>query len=464
MAVNSNLKSEQVSPRSTLIVVAAVQFLAPFMMSAVGVALPTIGRFYNASAVSLGLVEMVYVLALALFLLPMGRIADIYGRKKIFITGVALFALATALLPFAKTIEMFIYLRFLQGAGASLNISTSIAILSAVVPKERRGRAMGIIVACVYLGLSAGPTMAGMVIAYLGWQWIFFCAVPVALVALCLTILFLKGEWREAAGASFDYVGTLIYMASLFCLVVGVSHLKDLHGATLLAVLGCAGLVGFAFFEYHQASPIMDMRLIVRNRVLAFSNLATWINYAASFGLTFFFSLYLQVVKGMSPQTTGLLLIIQPGIQAILSPLAGVMADKYSSAKIATTGMIICSIGLALAAFINSSAGPLFVVLVLSIMGVGFALFASPNMTIIMGSVEPRHYGIASSLVATMRTIGMLSAMTIVTLLLSVFMGQAEVGTTTIPEYIQTMHTGFIVFAFLSTLGIACSMVRGTDS
>ena len=461
MAINTNPKSEQASPRSTLIVVAAVQFLAPFMMSAVGVALPTIGRFYNASAVSLGLVEMIYVLALALFLLPVGRIADIYGRKKIFISGVALFAFATALLPFASSIEMFICLRFFQGAGASLNISTSIAILSAVFPKERRGRAMGIIVACVYLGLSAGPTMAGFVIAHLGWQWIFFCAVPVALMALCLTILFLKGEWRQAADTSFDYVGMLIYMASLFCLVVGVSNLKDLHGATLLAALGCAGLVGFAFFEYQQASPIMDMRLIVRNRVLAFSNLATWINYAASFGLTFFFSLYLQVVKGMSPQTTGLLLIIQPGIQAILSPLAGVMADKYSSAKIATTGMVICSIGLALAAFINSGAGLLFVVLVLSIMGVGFALFASPNMTIIMGSVEARQYGTASSLVATMRTIGMLSAMTIVTLLLNIFMGQAEVRTTTIPEYIQTMHTGFIVFALLSVFGVVCSMVRG---
>ena len=127
---------------------------------------------------------MVYMLAITLFLLPVGRLADISGRKKIFVSGVALFTLATILLPFSPSIAIFIAIRFLQGIGVSCTVSSSVAILSSVVPKEKLGKAMGIIVACVYLGLSTGPSLAGLMIAWMGWQWIFFVSVPLALVAL----------------------------------------------------------------------------------------------------------------------------------------------------------------------------------------------------------------------------------------------------------------------------------------
>ncbi|WP_319523878.1 MFS transporter [uncultured Desulfosarcina sp.] len=456
----NNTDPARTSPAATLFVVSAVQFLAPFMMSAVGVALPTIGRFYGASAFSLGLVEMVYILAVTLFLLPMGRLADIVGRKKIFIAGVALFTIATAMLPFAPTIETFIAFRFLQGIGSSCNISTSIAILSAVFPQKTRGRAMGVIVACVYLGLSAGPTLAGLMITYLGWQWIFFVAVPIALCALSLAAIRLKGEWKGAEGKAFDGIGSVIYMISLFCLIVGISHLKEGTWALVSMATGMAGLIGFAVFEFNHRSPILDMRLLLGNRTLAFSNIATWINYAASFGLTFFFSLYLQVVKGLSPQATGLLLIVQPLIQAVLSPVAGILADRRSPSKMATLGMATCALGLGIAAFIGQDSQVPHVILVMVVMGIGFAAFASPNMATIMGSVEPRHYGIASSLVATMRSVGMLTAMTIITVLLGMFMGDAEVSAATIPGFLQTMHTGFVAFAVMNLVGIGFSMAR----
>lgn len=453
-------KQAGASPLSTLFIVSASQFLTPFMMSAVGVALPTIGRHYNASAVSLGLIETVYILALSLFLLPAGRIADIYGRKKMFLTGVTIFTITTALLPFATSINSFIIIRFFQGAGASLNISTSIAILSAVFPPGKRGKAMGIIVACVYLGLSAGPTIAGMMIAHLGWQWIFFTAAPLALSTLILALLRLKGEWKGAEGASFDKTGAIIYMASLFCLIFGVTHLKEGSSAIALAVTGIAGMIAFGFFEYNNRSPILDMRLLLGNRILAFSNIATWINYAASFGLTFFFSLYLQVAKGMTPQATGFLLIVQPVIQAVLSPVSGILADKYSPAKMATAGMAICAAGLGIASFISIDSEISHVITVLAVMGFGFAVFSTPNMTTIMGSVGPSHYGIASSLVATMRTTGMLTAMTIITVLLGIFMGNAKITAETVPGFLSTMQTGFMIFALLSLVGTGFSMVR----
>nr|WP_320190068.1 MFS transporter [uncultured Desulfobacter sp.] len=450
----------KISTGHTIFIVSAVQFLAPFMMSAVGVALPTIGRFYGASAVSLALVEMVYMLAVTLFLLPVGRLADITGRKKIFVSGVALFALATILLPFSPSIDIFIAIRFLQGIGVSCTVSTSVAILSSVVPKEKRGKAMGIIVACVYLGLSAGPTLAGLMITWLGWQWIFFASVPLAMAALIFTLTQLKGEWKGAAGESFDWIGSLIYMAALSCLIVGVAHLESQSWAPQLMAAGMVFMVFFSIFEYRHLSPILDIRLVLSNRVFAFSNIATWINYAASFGLTFFFSLYLQVVKGMSAQTTGFVLIAQPIIQAVLSPLSGTLSDKISASKLSTAGMAICAAGLGVATFLGQDTRIWQVLVVLVIMGLGFAAFSTPNMTTVMGSVEPRHYGIASSLVATMRSIGMLTAMTITTLLLSMFMGDAKVTAATAPEFLQTMHTAFIIFAGLSLVGIIFSMAR----
>ena len=456
----NNKPRPRISTSHTIFIVSAVQFLAPFMMSAVGVALPTIGQFYDASAVSLALVEMVYMLAVTLFLLPVGRLADIIGRKKIFVLGVALFALATILLPFSPSIDILIAIRFFQGIGVSCTVSTSVAILSSVVPKEKRGKAMGIIVSCVYLGLSAGPTLAGLMIAWLGWQWIFFASVPLAMAALILTLTRLKGEWKGAEGESFDWVGSLIYMAALSCLIVGVSHIESATWASDLIAAGMVCIVGFLIFEYKHPSPILDIRLLLGNRVLAFSNIATGINYAASFGLTFFFSLYLQVVKGMSAQTTGFVLVVQPIIQAALSPLSGTLSDNISPAKLSTAGMAICAVGLGFAAFIGQDAEIWQVLLVLIIMGLGFAAFSTPNMTTVMGSVGPRYYGIASSLVATMRSIGMLTAMTITTLLLSMFMGDAQVSTATAPGFLKAMHTAFIIFALLSLVGIIFSMAR----
>ena len=160
------MEKNKKSLTATLWVIAAVQFLTPFMFSAVGVALPTIGREFSASAVHLGLIEMVYILGVALFLLPMGRFADIHGRKRVFLTGNLLITFATIALSLAPTIEFFIIFRFLQGVCAAMITSTSLAILTSVFPKERLGRAMGVVVSCVYLGISAGPTLAGLMVEY----------------------------------------------------------------------------------------------------------------------------------------------------------------------------------------------------------------------------------------------------------------------------------------------------------
>jgi EmrB/QacA subfamily drug resistance transporter len=445
---------------ATIAAVTIVQFLTPFMFSAVGVALPALGTEFSANAVQLGLIGMAYTLGIALFLLPVGRFADIYGRKKIFISGTAAMIVTTVALAAAPNIELFILFRFLQGVGAAMITATSLAILSCVIPAHRRGRAMGIVVSGVYIGLSAGPTLAGLMISYLGWRWIFYTAVPVELAALAIAVWKLKGEWADARGKRFDAFGSLIYMTALFALIAGVTQLKTMPEATWMAMAGMAGLVIFLVYESKNDSPIIDVGLLATNRTFSLSNAATLINYTASFGVVFFFSIYLQTIRGIPPKTAGLILVVQPVIQALLSPLAGRLSDIRSPARIATFGMGLCAAGLAVSVFITADIPLVVVFLVLILLGVGFGFFSTPNTAAIMASVPPVHYGTASSLLATMRAMGMLGSMTLITVLLSVFMGRQPVTPETGPAFMTTMRWSLMIFALMSIAGIFCSLGR----
>jgi len=450
----------ETSSVATLIVVSAVQFLAPFMMSAVAIALPSIGRAFSANAVELGLVETTYILAVALFLLPSGRLGDIFGRKKIFIRGTILFIAATIVIPLSTSIEMFILVRFFQGTGAAMIAGTSMAILYSALDPKKRGKAMGIIVGFIYGGLSAGPLLGGFLVTHLGWHSIFYGALPLEILALLLTIVKLKDDLAESRGESFDFTGSLIYMASLFLLMAGTVNRTRGESYTAMALAGLSGLAGFLWFEYFKPFPILNVRLLFSNRVFAFSNLATLINYAASFGLTFFMSLYLQTVKGFSPQAAGSLLIVQPIFQALLSPISGRLSENFQPARLSTLGMIICALGLGGASTLGQSTPLWIIVTMLSTMGLGFALFSTPNMLTVMGSVKPKHYGVASSLVGTMRSFGMLISMTAVTSIVSFYMGTAVISPATQDLFLKSLHTALMGFTLLCVIGIGFSMAR----
>jgi len=453
-------KNDTESGAVILFVISAVQFLTPFMLSAVGVALPSIGREFSASAVQLGLVETVYILAFSLFLLPAGRMGDIYGRKRIFIIGILVFTMGTIMVSMAFTIKSFILFRFFQGSGGAMISGTSVAILSSVFPPEKRGRAMGIIVGCTYLGLSLGPVLSGFMVTHLGWRWIFYLGVLIELFCLALTLLKLKGEWAEARGERYDRIGALLYCVSLFCLIYETLNQKNGGGYYLLAASGGAGLVLFFLYEYRCSSPILDVNLILHNRVFALSNLATLINYAASFGIAFFFSLYLQVIRGFSPQMAGMILIIQPVVQTILSPVFGRLSDTISPPGLATAGMVVCVSGLLVASQVHAATPIPVIMSMLALMGLGFSLFASPNTTTIMGSVTPRQYGVASSFLATMRTLGMLSCMTVITLTFHYYMGDQPVNDQTRYAFLDSMHVSMVTFCGLCIVGVFFSLGR----
>ena len=448
------------SSSTILIIVSIVQFLNPFMGSAVGIALPTIGRELHANAVHLGMIEMIYMLAVSILLLPAGRFSDIYGRKKVFITGISIFTMSTLVLAFSQNITAFIIIRFIQGTGSAMIVSTSVAILVSVFQGRERGRAIGISTASVYLGISAGPTLSGFMITHFGWRSIFLIPFFIQAFAVVLTVKKLKGEWADSEGETFDWKGCLVFMASFFFLTYGLLGLEKSLSNAWFALSGFLGLVFFSYLEIKTEFPLLNVRLLGTNRLFTFSNIATMINYASSFGLTFLFSLYLQTVRRLSPKETGLVLIIQPLIQVFFSYTAGRASEKYSPSKIATAGMALCAAGLFIASGIEADSSMSLIYFTLALMGLGFGLFSSPNMVAIMSSIGPGEYGVASSLVAIMRTTGMLTSMTIVTIILSFIMGERVINYESRDIYVYVMKQTLIIFSIMSVAGIFFSLAR----
>ena len=302
-------------------------FLTPFDLSAVTIALPSIGSEFAMDAVALSWVSTAYLLAAGVFLVPFGRIADICGRKKVFVAGLFLFISASACMVFSVSSVMIILLRVLQGTGAALIFGTAVAILTEVSPVAERGRALGIYTTAVYLGLSLGPFLGGFLVQQFGWRSIFLVNVPIGLFTIGLIALYLKGEWADSRGETFDLGGAIQYGLALVCIMYGFSLLPDTSGFLFL-MAGAAILVWFVARELRVSFPLMDISLWTKNRAFAFSNLAALINYSATFAVTFFLSLYLQYVRNIDPWYAGTILIIQPVMQAVLSPYAGRLSDR----------------------------------------------------------------------------------------------------------------------------------------
>ena len=452
------------SPAITLTTVCIAQFMAPFMLTSVGVALPSLGRDLGATAMQLGLVEQLYVVSLAMGMLLFGRYGDIVGQRRILLPGLAFFTTMTCSLGFVTSMHMVMFQRFLQGIGASMLLSGSLALVAAAYPAAVRGRKIGIVSACTYAGLSLGPVIGGYVTGHFGWRHVFLMSVPFGLVGTVLCLFGMREEQHNASGERMDWRGGIAYAASVAFFMLGAAHAKEMIGPPMLA----AGLIGLAVFwrlQTHTRCPLLDVTLMTRNRFFTLSCLAALGNYAATFGITFLMSLYLQYAKGLSPRLAGFVLLFQPIMQVIASPLAGWLTDRIEASKLATIGMLVSSAGLLAAAATISQTTPLWLLAgELMVIGAGFGIFITPNSTAIMGSVPKRQFGLASGMIATMRTLGMAVSMTSVTLIFSLLMHDATITAATLPAFLTSMRVGLTVFAVFSCLGVILSFWRGKQA
>ena len=411
-------------------------------------------------AILLGWVATSYLLASSMTLVPIGRLADIYGRKRIFTYGVVTFVVSSALTALSQSAAMLIGFRVLQGIGGAMLFATAVAILTSVFPPEQRGRVLGINAAAVYAGLSVGPFVGGLLTQHLGWRSIFWLNVPLGLIVLAFALWKLHGEWAEARGERLDIVGSAVYGLSLVAVMYGFTRLPDISGGGLI-LLGAIGAVAFVRWEMKVNSPVLNIALFRSNTIFAMSSLAALINYSATFAVGFLISLYLQYIKDFSPQTAGIVLVTAPVVQAVFSPLAGRLSDRVEPRLIASIGMALSAAGLVPFIFLTKDSGLVFIIASLAVIGFGFALFASPNTNAVMSSVERRYYGVAAAVLATVRQIGMTFSLGIVMLVFAVYLGRVQIT----PEYhavfLTSLNIAFIIFAVLCFLGIFASLARG---
>ncbi|WP_414468798.1 MFS transporter [Methanobacterium sp. ACI-7] len=439
-----------------LIVAVIASFITPFVGSSINVALPSIAAEFTINAVLLSWIPTSYLLALAVFLVPFGRIADIWGRKRIFTYGIAIFTIASFISIFSISGEMLIILRVFQGLGSAMIFGNLFAIIVSVFPSNERGKALGITVVGVFLGLFLGPVLGGILTQNFGWRSIFIVNVPIGIISI-LSLMRLKGEWTECKGESFDIVGSIILGISLILIMYGFSVLPDFTGFILIA-LGLIFFILFVTIERKMESPVLDVN-IFKNRSFTSNNIAAFINYSSGISIIFLLSLYLQYIKGLAPQEAGLILAVQPVCMTIFSPFAGNLSDKIEPRKVASVGMGISAIGLFLFTTINRFTNIWVIIAGLIFIGIGFALFSSPNTNAVISSIEEKYYGVASATLTTVRVMGQMFGMGITMLLLALILGNADIATSNYSMFLDSVQFSFLLFAVLSSFGVALSLV-----
>lgn len=446
---------------SILLVVAVTSFLGTFLVSSVNIALPTIEKDLVLNAIELSWVITAFILATALFMLPSGSWGDRSDNRRLFKLGLILFTLASGICYVAPDGHWLVAARFLQGIGSAFTGTTGQAILVSSFPAEKRGQVLGISVASVYGGLALGPLVGGIITLHIGWRALFLIATIFGLVTIIISHIFLKSnEQAHQSDTRGDKTGTILFMIGLAALVYGSSLIPSVAGWSLISG-GAILLLLFWKYESSIKYPMLDTRLFSHNRLFTYSSLSALINYTATFAIVFFLSLYLQKVQGLSPRDAGAVIVAQPAMMALFSPIVGKLSDKIQPRYFATTGMAMCSTGLAMLAFLDADTPVWIIVTILLWVGIGFALFSSPNMNTIMSSVERRQYGQASGLASSMRVFGQIISMSIVTLIFSLLFGSMSIEEVPNSIFLQAMRWGFLIFALIGLPGIYFSYNRG---
>ena len=446
---------------SLLLAVCASLFCMPFMMAGVNAVLPPLGLSLHASARELGLMGAFYAMGLAVFQLAGGSLGDIWGYRRVFLWGVGIFAATGALLGFVNSVPAFLALRFVQGVGGAMFNACGLALLASAAPEGKRASYLGYSGSAVYAGIACGPPLAGLVAGNLSWRWLFWgnalACVGVFLLMRCAVRL----DWSPAKDKSFDWKGCSVYAAAMTALTFGSSEMADapalagglLAGFVLLLALFCR-------MELHSPHPLLDLRLLARNRVFALSSLAAFINYSSFFGVMFFFSLYLQLGRGCSVEQAGLFLAAQSLIQALTTPLAARLCAAFPPGRVSAVGVALCGLGLLVCGFLRLDSPYWLLFAAMGLLGSGISLFALPNTTIILESAGRDHVGQASGLTGAVRTGGQLINMACITLTLGFFLGDQPAGPENIDAFMAAMRLDLTIFGLLNLLAVGCVLAR----
>ena len=457
----STESAAKVRPGHVLLVMSMINWMAAFLTTSINIALPTIHSEFHLGAVALGWIPLCYILAMAVVLVPFGKVADTVGRRLVFMSGLWIVFVTALVLIFVGSYWPLVIFRSLQGVGSGMVFASATAIVALAYPPARRGFAMGIMAMTAYAGQAMGPVLGGVIVYNIGWRSIFVVAACYAMVNLVLDLWLLRrAEWRDEGEGSFDWPGSIVYGLSLSAFLLGLSWLPLPQGIAL-SVAGVAGLAGFAWWESRARAPVFDLNLFRHNRLFALSNLTALISYASVWAMTFLMSLYLQFIKGLNAETAGLVLVAGVVLQTALSPFGGRLSDRVQPRWVVSGGMALCVVGLV---------DP-------ELLGFRHPILGDPRRPVparrrlrlllrsqpgaIMSSVERKDVGMAGASLGTMRVVGQAMSVALATLVLAVVVGRQEIQPADYPQLLTAIHITFAIMAALSALSVAASLARG---
>jgi EmrB/QacA subfamily drug resistance transporter len=480
VAPNPVDRDERANRWAVLTLSGTAAFMTTLDSSIVNIALPSIAHAFGVPLT--GAVEWIligYLVVIAATLLTFGRVADLLGRKPLFMGGLVVFTLGSALCGAAPSLGALIAARCFQGLGAAALFSVNIAMITRAFPAAERGRALGINAILVALGVSVGPTIGGLLTQLLTWRWIFYVNLPIGALVILVAwrVLTERPRWNEQR---FDVPGAAALAVGLAALTLGLSFGQEWGWTSpqLLASLVIAGvaLVAAVWIERHVPVPILDP-ILLGNRVFVFANVTFMLAMLALFAVGFLLPFYLEELRGLDAIQAGLRLTPLPLALAVVAPISGALADRMGSRWLAPLGLLIACGGLMLLSFLASASTTGYLILCLTVTGIGQGIFQAPNTRTIMGAAPLEEQGVASGVLATARVIGQSLSVAVAGAVFTSF-GAAAAGATLAAHrqtlsvvetqalqqtFVTGLHAAFIVCAVLAAFGVVTALVRGDD-
>ncbi|MCL2608145.1 MAG: MFS transporter [Methanomassiliicoccaceae archaeon] len=437
--------------RIVLIACCIAGFVSPLITTMINPAIPAISDEFGISAHSQGWLIMSYFLSSVAFLIPMSRLSDLYGKKRILMIGIVVVLVSSLMSALADSFAMLLMWRIVMGMGTACIASTSISMIVEVYPKAHRGLPLAINTMCIYIGASIGPGLGGMLTEIFEWRTIFIALIPFSVAGLIATFYF-KTDFKTSEGEPFDIRGSLLYALGIIVLMYGIITLPNALSGLFIAG-GAVLLIAFFNFESRAEHPVLMVRLF-SGKVFRRSNLAALLNYGSSFAVLYTVNLYLQYIVGLGPATAGMIILMQPVIQAAITPFSGKMSDRIDPRILTTAGMMLMCISTVMMMMLTSNVSMMKIYLILAFTGAGYALFSAPNTNLIMGNVCPKNYSESSGVISAMRQVGMMSSMAIVMCMISLNMGTtAAIEPDTFDAFINSIRYSFAVCFILAVIG-----------
>lgn len=427
--------------------------------SIVNTVLPVIQQDLRASIALIEWVPTIYFLIVSALLLSLGRAGDLYGQKRLWVGGLAIFGIGSALCALAPTAASLIAVRALQGLGAAVLFAGGPAIITRNVPAHQRGRALGAIATFTYLGLTVGPVLGGWLADVLGWRSVFYVNVPLAALGAMLAVRAIPPDWRLNRAEPFDRLGAVTFAAGLLALLIALNqgHAWGWRDPRTLLLIVMAGVLATTFvgLERRRTNPMVDLSLF-RSRTFSAATLAALCNYACAYCLLFVLPFLLIRARGLPPRRAGLILAAQPLLMAVVAPVAGAWSDRIGSRPLATAGMLIFATGLTAVALLTPHGTVVEIAAALGLIGIGVGLFTSPNNSALMGAAPRAQQGIAAAMLAAARNVGMVIGIAVAGAVFTT-MGSSAPAVAQASVVVGAVRVSAFLAAAVAVVGAACA-------